>query len=163
MFITDDTISVCIKNHSLDILDLNYPKNASELEDILVRIDSLGICRGGPALNRTGTFTTACAEEDPQTNRWRHKSCKIVFPFKEGTICMECCKLYAIFDEYKKRNESQLPEKSTKQCKTKMDFEAQHELPNEFSEKPLNEIHDNDLIAGQGNKIRRFPNILRNR
>lgn len=66
---------------------LDQPKNVSELEHIIWKVDKWNICKGG-------TPETFCSDVKLKSANkvdgvWRHSECDIVLD--EGTSCMKCC------------------------------------------------------------------------
>lgn len=87
--LSTDGLKLYIYNKHLENI-IHTPTSKEELEHLLVKVDKLLLCQGGPETTLNQNIHLQCAYKD-ESNRWRHASCPIIID--SGSICRFCWNL----------------------------------------------------------------------
>lgn len=108
----NNRVDICFLGHTLDNSEVKYPTSVDELEAFLKKMDRLGICLGGPRLDKYEGIDSACAEKDYGCYSWRHIQCPISLQSDSLFFCWHCKELAATFIQKQKRQEARIPKHS---------------------------------------------------
>lgn len=90
-------VQLFLGQKNVELESISDPKSQEDLENILIKVDKLVLCTGGP---KTATFKNIrlqCAYKD-EKNRWRHNCCPIII--SKGNICQHCVSLHERIRRY---------------------------------------------------------------
>lgn len=68
------------------------PESVEDLENLLLEVDALKICTGGPSKKYYKSIRLECASSDEIL--WRHSKCPLIIT--SGSICKHCASLHNI-------------------------------------------------------------------
>nr|XP_033331864.1 uncharacterized protein LOC117223601 [Megalopta genalis] len=74
----------------------NKPKSIHELENLIMEVDTLKTCVGGPTIKYYRNVHPECAYKDQVT--WRHNKCSIIL--QAGSVCKHCLLLHTILPRH---------------------------------------------------------------
>ncbi|XP_078044085.1 uncharacterized protein LOC144473768 isoform X2 [Augochlora pura] len=74
----------------------NKPKSIHELENLIMEVDTLKTCLGGPIIKYYRNVHPECAYKDQVT--WRHNKCSIIL--QAGSVCRHCLLLHTILPRH---------------------------------------------------------------
>ncbi|RLU18095.1 hypothetical protein DMN91_010338 [Ooceraea biroi] len=95
--LSKDGLQLYIHQKHLELEIIHTPKTKEELEHLLVTVDELFVCEGGPKTALYKNIHLQRADKD-ENNRWRHASCPIVI--NSGRICRFCVTLEKTIAQY---------------------------------------------------------------
>ncbi|XP_058805799.1 uncharacterized protein LOC131672530 [Phymastichus coffea] len=81
-------------NNTFSPLETPRPRDIAEMEQVLLDVDRLSLCSGGPSIEFAQT--AALAQKDHAVGRWRHKYCPIIVANYEN-ICKYCSSINQVF------------------------------------------------------------------
>lgn len=84
-------VQLFLGQKNIELESINDPKSQEDLENLLVKVDKLVICTGGPEVKACTKIHLQCAYKD-EKNKWRHNRCPIII--MKGSVCQYCVSLH---------------------------------------------------------------------
>ncbi|XP_071644830.1 uncharacterized protein [Temnothorax longispinosus] len=96
--ILDDQLYVKIFIGQKNIVEcISDLKCQEDLENLLIEVDKMIVCPGGPKVATFKKIHPQCAYKD-ENNKWRHNYCPTVVT--KGSVCQYCVSLHKIFAQH---------------------------------------------------------------